>query len=76
MDMSVDMDKHINMVMYMAIFLLFRFFLIVFECFAYIEKPKQTVSVLKKNNQNKRLVSESAKQVLVPVSVIETKLVS
>jgi hypothetical protein len=70
MDMGVDRDMH------MAIFLLFRFFLIVFECFAYIETPKQTVSVLKKNNQNKRLVSDSAKQVLVPVSVIETKLVS
>jgi hypothetical protein len=31
----------------------------VFGCFGYFETPKQAVSILKRNNQNKRLVSDS-----------------
>jgi hypothetical protein len=67
-DMGVDMD------MDMAIFLLFRF---VFGWFGYIETPKQTVSILQRNNRNKRLVSDSVETSFgSSFGYIETKLVS
>jgi hypothetical protein len=45
----------------------------VFGCFGYIETPKQAVLILKQNNHNKRLVSDSAE---TSFSYIETKQVS
>jgi hypothetical protein len=45
----------------------------VFGCFGYIETPKQAVLILKQNNRNKRLVSDSAE---TSFSYIETKQVS
>jgi hypothetical protein len=66
MDMGMDMD--------MAIFLLFR---MVFGCFGYIETPKQSVSMLKRNNRNKRHVEASAETSFgSSFGYIETKLVS
>ncbi len=62
MDMGMDMV--------IDIFLSFR---MVFGCFGYIETPKQAVSILKRNNRNKRLVSDSAE---TSFGYIETKLVS
>jgi hypothetical protein len=32
----------------------------IFGCFGYIKTPKQAVSILERNNRNKRLVSDSA----------------
>ncbi len=43
-----------------VIILLFRFVSEVFGYLGYIETPKQAVSILKRNNRNKSLVSDSA----------------
>jgi hypothetical protein len=51
MDIGMDMD--------MAIFILFQFVSNSVWMFGYIETPKQAVSILKRNNRNKRLVSDS-----------------
>jgi hypothetical protein len=51
MDMGVDMD--------MAIFFCFGLFRMVLWCFSFIQTSKLSVSILKRNNQNKRLVSDS-----------------
>jgi hypothetical protein len=49
----------------------------VFEYFVYIKTPKQAVSTLKRNNQNKRLVLDSAKTTFgFSVGYIETKQIS
>ncbi len=49
----------------------------VFGCFGYIETPKQAVSILKRNNRNKRLVSDIAETSFgSSFGYIETKLVS
>jgi hypothetical protein len=47
-------DKDMDMVIF------FGFFRMVFGCFGYIETPKQAVLILKQNNRNKHLVSDSA----------------
>ncbi len=44
----------------------------VFECFGYFETPKQAFLILKQNNGNKCLVSDSAK---TSFGYIETKQV-
>jgi hypothetical protein len=54
----------------MAIFFCFGLFQTVFGCFGYIETPKQAVSTLKRNNGNKRLVSDSAGTTVVSVPVL------
>jgi hypothetical protein len=60
-----------------GLFYFVSFFRMVFECFAYIETPKQDVSVFKRNNLNKRLVSDSAETSFgSSFDYIETKLVS
>ncbi len=64
MDMDMDMGHD---------HLFFVLFWMVFECFGHIETPKQAVSILKRNNQNKRHVSDSAE---TSFGFIETKLVS
>jgi hypothetical protein len=60
-----------------GLFSFVSFFRMVFECFACIETPKQAVSVLKRNNRNKHLVSDSAETSFgSSFDYIETKLVS
>jgi hypothetical protein len=77
MDMDMDMDMDIDMDMDMDIFFCFVLFRKVFECFCYIETPKQAVSILKRNNRNKRLVSDSAEiSCGSSFGYIETKLIS
>jgi hypothetical protein len=57
MDIGVDLDMGMDM----DIFLLFRFVQSCLWIFrGYIETLKQSVSILKRNNRNKRLVSDSA----------------
>jgi hypothetical protein len=70
-DIGVDLD------MDMAIFICFGLFWMVFGYFGYIETPKQAVSILQRNNQVKRLVSDSAETSFgSSFGYIETKLVS
>jgi hypothetical protein len=53
---------------------LFRF---VFLCFVSIETPKHAVSILKRNNRNERLVSDSAETCFgSSFGCFESKLVS
>ncbi len=52
-------------------------FWLVFVCFGCFEKPKHPVSILKRNNQNKRLVSDSAETSFgSSFGCFDTKLVS
>ncbi len=58
-------------------FFCFGLFWMVFGWFGYIETPKQAVSILKRNNRNKRLVSYSVETSFgSSFGYIETQLVS
>jgi hypothetical protein len=59
---------------YLPILCLFRF---LFHCFGSIETPKHAVSILNRNNRNKRLVSDSVETSFGSIfGCFESKLVS
>jgi hypothetical protein len=67
----------VNHSYYLPILILFRFFRFLFHCFGSIETPKHAVSILNRNNRNKRLVSNSVETSFGSIfGCFESKLVS